>query len=53
MKKKADEKEAIMSKLVRASEFIQAHWRGMQERRLMEKAMKGKKKKRGKKGGKK
>ena len=50
MKKKADEKEAIMSKLVRASEFIQAHWRGMQERRLMEKAMKGKKKKRGKKG---
>jgi len=48
MKKKADEQQAIMDKMIRASEFIQAHWRGMQERRLMEKSMKGKKKKRGK-----
>jgi len=48
MKAKNDEQEAIMNKLIRASEFIQAHWRGMQERRLMEKSMKGKKKKRGK-----
>ena len=49
MKKKSDEQQAVMDKLTRASEFIQAHWRGMQERRLMEKSMKGKKKKRGKK----
>lgn len=45
MKKKNDEQNATMDKLVKASEFIQAHWRGMQERRLMEKAMKGKRKK--------
>jgi len=45
MKRKNDEQNAIMDKLVKASEFIQAHWRGMQERRLMEKAMKGKKRK--------
>lgn len=49
MKNKSDEQQAVMDKLVRASEFIQAHWRGMQERKLMEKSMKGKKKKRGKK----
>tara|TARA_B110000285_G_C15047355_1_gene575055 strand:+ start:904 stop:1293 length:390 start_codon:yes stop_codon:yes gene_type:complete len=48
MKQKNDEQEAVHNKLIRASEFIQAHWRGMQERRLMEKSMKGKKKKRGK-----
>lgn len=50
MKKKNDEQNLIMDKLTKASEFIQAHWRGMQERKLMEKAMKGKrKKKKGKK----
>ena len=48
MKMKADEQQAVIDKMVRASEFIQAHWRGMQERRIMEKSMKGKKKKRGK-----
>lgn len=49
MKRKNDEQSLIMDKLVKASEFIQAHWRGMQERKLMEKAMKGKKKRKGKK----
>ena len=50
MQKKNDEQNLIMDKLTKASEFIQAHWRGMQERKLMEKAMKGKrKKKKGKK----
>ena len=48
MKSKNDEQQAVMDKMIRASEFIQAHWRGMQERKLMEKSMKGKKKKRGK-----
>ena len=45
MKRKNDEQNVIMDKIVKASEFMQAHWRGMQERRLMEKAMKGKKRK--------
>jgi len=36
-------------KLVRASEYIQAHWRGVIARREMAKAFKGKKKKKGKK----
>ena len=44
MKQKNDMQQAAMDKLIRASEFIQAHWRGMQERKLMEKSMKGKKK---------
>jgi hypothetical protein len=34
MKAKNDEQQAIMDKMIRASEFIQAHWRGMQERVL-------------------
>jgi predicted Fe-S protein YdhL (DUF1289 family) len=29
MKAKNDEQQAIMDKMIRASEFIQAHWRGM------------------------
>ena len=45
LKHKNDIQQATMDKLIRASEFIQAHWRGMQERKLMEKSMKGKKKK--------
>jgi hypothetical protein len=45
MKQKNDMQQAALDKLTRASEFIQAHWRGMQERKLMEKSMKGKKKK--------
>ena len=38
-----------MEKLSRASEYIQAHWRGMLARKEMEKARKGKKKKKKKK----
>lgn len=34
-----------MDKLIRASEYIQAHWRGLIARKDMEKARKGKKKK--------
>jgi hypothetical protein len=34
-----------MQKLERASEFMQAHWRGLLARKDMEKARKGKKKK--------
>jgi hypothetical protein len=36
-----------MNKLIKASEYIQAHWRGLQERKIAEKARKGKKKKKG------
>jgi hypothetical protein len=35
----------MKEKLVRSSEFIQAHWRGLLARKEMEKARKGKKKK--------
>ena len=45
MQKKNDEQNAKMDKLERACEFIQAHWRGLQEQRIMEKARKKKKKK--------
>lgn len=45
MQKKNDEQNAQKEKLVRASEFIQAHWRGLLARKEMEKARKGKKKK--------
>jgi hypothetical protein len=45
MKKKNDEQNAMKEKLVKASEFIQAHYRGMLARKEMEKARKGKKKK--------
>jgi hypothetical protein len=34
-----------MQRLERASEYIQAHWRGLLARKDMEKARKGKKKK--------
>lgn len=45
MEKKNAEQNAKIEKLSRASEFIQAHWRGMLARKEMEKARKGKKKK--------
>ena len=49
MQKKKDEQNAKMDKLIKASEYIQAHWRGMLERKIAEKARKGKKKKKKKK----
>ena len=49
MKKKTDEQQAQMDRLVRASEYIQAHWRGLLARKDAEKARKGKKKKKKKK----
>jgi len=49
MKKKQDEQNSKIEKLSRASEWIQAHWRGMLARKEMEKARKGKKKKKKKK----
>ena len=45
MKKKNDAENARMDRLVKASEYIQAHWRGLLARRDAEKARKGKKKK--------
>jgi len=45
MQKKNDEQNAKKEKLVKASEFIQAHWRGLLARKDMEKARKGNKKK--------
>ena len=45
MQKKNDEQNAKIEKLSKASEFIQAHWRGLLARKDMEKARKGKKKK--------
>ena len=45
MQKKDDEQKSQMQRLERASEFIQAHWRGLLARKDMEKARKGKKKK--------
>jgi len=49
MKKKQDQQNEKMDKLIRASEYIQAHWRGMLDRKIAEKARKKSKKKRGKK----
>lgn len=49
MQKKTDEQKAQMNKLVRAAEYLQAHWRGLQARKEAEKARKGKKKKKKKK----
>jgi CHASE3 domain sensor protein len=49
MQKKKDEQNEKMNKLIKASEYIQAHWRGMLERKIAEKARKGKKKKKKKK----
>lgn len=46
MQKKTDEQKVLMNKLVRASEYLQAHWRGLQARMEAEKARKGKKKRR-------
>ena len=43
------EQNAKMQKLERASAYVQAHWRGLLARKDMEKARKGKKKRRGKK----
>jgi hypothetical protein len=45
MQKKNDMQNEKMDKLERACEFIQAHWKGLQEQRIMEKARKKKKKK--------
>jgi uncharacterized protein YfcZ (UPF0381/DUF406 family) len=45
MQKKKDQQESQMHKLQRATEYIQAHWRGLLARKEMEKARKGKKKK--------
>lgn len=45
MQKKNDAQSEKMEKLERACEFIQAHWRGLQEQRIMDKARKKKKKK--------
>jgi len=49
MKRKNDEQQQQMNLLNRASDWIQAHWRGLLARRQMEKARKGKKKKKKKK----
>ena len=49
MQRKKDEQNAKMDKLIKATEYIQAHWRGMQERKIMEKTRKKKKGKKGKK----
>jgi len=45
MQKKNDDQNEKMDRLERACEFIQAHWRGLLEQRIMEKARKKKKKK--------
>ena len=45
MKKKNDEQSKQMNLLNKAAEWMQAHWRGLLARREMEKARKGKKKK--------
>ena len=45
MQKKDDEQNARMDKLDKAAQFMQAHWRGLLARKDMEKARKGKKKK--------
>lgn len=45
MKQKNDEQLKQMNLLNKAAEWVQAHWRGLLARREMEKARKGKKKK--------
>jgi predicted house-cleaning noncanonical NTP pyrophosphatase (MazG superfamily) len=45
MKKKNDEQLKQLNLLNKAAEWMQAHWRGLLARREMEKARKGKKKK--------
>lgn len=45
MKKKQDEQERQLNLLSKGAEWMQAHWRGLLARREMEKARKGKKKK--------
>ena len=45
MQKKTVEQQVQMNKLVRASEYLQAHYRGLLARKDAEKARKGKKKK--------
>lgn len=45
LKKKNDEQNKQMTLLHKAAEWVQAHWRGLLARREMEKARKGKKKK--------
>jgi len=49
MQSKNDEQSAQLEKLERASEFIQAHWRGLLARKEMEKVRKKKKGKKKKK----
>ena len=49
MQRKNDEQSAQMDKLERASEYIQAHWRGLLARKEMEKVRKKKKGKKRKK----
>ena len=49
MKRKNDEQQKQVDLLNRASEWLQAHWKGLLARREMEKARKGKKKKKKKK----
>ena len=49
MTKKKDEQEKHMAQLNKAAEWIQAHWRGLMERRDAERAKKGRKGKKGKK----
>ena len=44
MQKKSEEQNAIMGRLERASEYIQAHWRGLLARKEMDKVRKKKKK---------
>jgi hypothetical protein len=45
MKKKNEEQLRQMNLLNKAAEWVQGHWRGLLARREMEKARKGKKKK--------
>lgn len=49
MEKKRGEQDAAMSKLTRAAEFLQAHWRGKLALADAAKALKGRKKKKKKK----
>ena len=49
MKKKNEEQQKQIDLLNKASEWVQAHWKGLLARREMEKARKGKKKKKKKK----
>lgn len=49
MQKRNDEQKEILDRLAKASEYIQAHWRGLLARKDMEKQRKGNKKKKRKK----